>query len=82
MAIAVVSSLLLLGIFGIVVCCVWKRKKKVSGHNGGGYIMPTSIGSSPKSGKQLAFLILLNAWDYILSHPKVNSKCVYSDFFA
>ncbi|KAH6797895.1 proline-rich extensin-like receptor kinase 10 [Perilla frutescens var. hirtella] len=52
MAIVVVSSLLLLGLFGIVACCVWKRKKKASGHNGG-YIMPTSMGSSPKSGSSL-----------------------------
>ncbi|KAK4430153.1 Proline-rich receptor-like protein kinase PERK9 [Sesamum alatum] len=47
-AIVVAVGLLLLGIFGIAACCVWKRKKKASGHNGG-YIMPTSIGSSPQS---------------------------------
>lgn len=47
MGIAVGLSLLLLGIFGILACLVWKRKKKASGHNG--HIMPTSISSSPRS---------------------------------
>ncbi|KAL0424814.1 UNVERIFIED_CONTAM: Proline-rich receptor-like protein kinase PERK9 [Sesamum radiatum] len=46
-AIIVAVGVLLLGIFGIAACCVRKRKKKVSGHNGG--ILPTSIGSSPRS---------------------------------
>ncbi|KAK6134004.1 hypothetical protein DH2020_032246 [Rehmannia glutinosa] len=47
-AIVVAISFLLLGIFGIAACCVYKRKKKTSGQNGG-HILPTSIGSSPKS---------------------------------
>ncbi|KAL0463664.1 UNVERIFIED_CONTAM: Proline-rich receptor-like protein kinase PERK9 [Sesamum latifolium] len=46
-AIVLAVGLVLLGIFGIAACCVWKRKKKASGHNGG--ILPTSIGSSPQS---------------------------------
>ncbi|KAG8366530.1 hypothetical protein BUALT_Bualt17G0089500 [Buddleja alternifolia] len=46
-AIVLVLSLLLLGVFGTLACCVWKRKKKASGHNGG-HIMPTFV-SSPKS---------------------------------
>ncbi|KAL2234940.1 proline-rich receptor-like protein kinase PERK9 isoform X2 [Sesamum indicum] len=46
-AIVVIVGFLLLGIFGIAACCVWKRKKKASGHSGG--ILPTSIGSSPQS---------------------------------
>lgn len=48
MAVVVVLSLLLLGVFGIAAFCVWKRKKKDSEHNGG-HVMPTSIGSSSKS---------------------------------
>ncbi|PIN25928.1 Serine/threonine protein kinase [Handroanthus impetiginosus] len=46
-AIVLALSLLLLGIFGTAACCVWKRKKKASGHNVG-HIMPNSIGS-PRS---------------------------------
>ncbi|EYU28934.1 hypothetical protein MIMGU_mgv1a025530mg, partial [Erythranthe guttata] len=47
-AIALTLGFLLLGIFGVVAFCVYKRKKKPSGQNGH-YIMPTSITSSPKS---------------------------------
>ncbi|XP_022878386.1 proline-rich receptor-like protein kinase PERK9 [Olea europaea var. sylvestris] len=52
--IAIVSGLvfLLLAIFASVGWCIWKRKKKASGL-GGGYIMPTSLGSSPKSDSTL-----------------------------
>ncbi|CAI9785332.1 unnamed protein product [Fraxinus pennsylvanica] len=51
-AIVSVLVLLLLSIFASVGWCIWKRKKKVSGL-GGGYIMPTSVGSSPKSDSTL-----------------------------
>ncbi|KAL6573640.1 hypothetical protein OROHE_002099 [Orobanche hederae] len=47
-AIVLAISLVLLGIFGIAACCVWKRKKKTPGQSGG-HILPTSIGSSPQS---------------------------------
>ncbi|KAL2519176.1 Proline-rich receptor-like protein kinase PERK10 [Abeliophyllum distichum] len=47
-AIVSVLVLLLLAIFASVGRCIWKRKKKASGL-GGGYVMPTSLGSSPKS---------------------------------
>ncbi|XP_051122378.1 proline-rich receptor-like protein kinase PERK9 isoform X2 [Andrographis paniculata] len=51
-AIVVAVSLLLLGIFGIVAFCLKKRKKRDSSHgHSAGYIMPTSISSSPKSGQ-------------------------------
>ncbi|CAI9096339.1 OLC1v1032449C1 [Oldenlandia corymbosa var. corymbosa] len=44
-AIGVVIGLILLGVIGVAICCVWKRKKKAPK----GDILPTSIGSSPKS---------------------------------
>ncbi|CAA2967160.1 proline-rich receptor kinase PERK9 [Olea europaea subsp. europaea] len=52
--IAIVSVLvfLLLSIFASVWWCIWKRKKKATGL-GGVYIMPTSVGSSPKSDSTL-----------------------------
>ncbi|KAL0430061.1 UNVERIFIED_CONTAM: Proline-rich receptor-like protein kinase PERK9 [Sesamum radiatum] len=50
-AIVLAVGVVLLGIFGLAACCVWKRKKKASGHNGG--ILPTSISSSPQSAQNL-----------------------------
>ncbi|CAI9756121.1 unnamed protein product [Fraxinus pennsylvanica] len=52
--IAIVSVLvfLLLAIFASIGWCIWKRKKKASGLVGG-YIMPASLGSSPKSDSTL-----------------------------
>ncbi|KAL2546325.1 putative proline-rich receptor-like protein kinase PERK9 [Forsythia ovata] len=47
-AIVSVLVLLLLAIFASVGWCIWNRKKKASGL-GGGYVLPTSLGSSPKS---------------------------------
>ncbi|KAL3654358.1 hypothetical protein CASFOL_004039 [Castilleja foliolosa] len=47
-AIIVVVSIVLLSIFGIVGCFLWKRKKKASGRSGV-FILPTSSGSSPQS---------------------------------
>ena len=49
-AIGVVVGLILLSVMGAPAWCMWKRKKKASGPNGG-HILPTSIGSSPKSGE-------------------------------
>ncbi|CAI9775173.1 unnamed protein product [Fraxinus pennsylvanica] len=48
LAIGLVLGLLLLSIAGTAAWCIWKRKKKVSGLDGG-YVMPNSLGSSPKS---------------------------------
>ncbi|XP_027097414.1 proline-rich receptor-like protein kinase PERK8 [Coffea arabica] len=47
-AIGLIFGVILLGLIGTAAWCVWKRKKKASGPNGG-YILPTSFGSSPKS---------------------------------
>lgn len=47
MAIVVVLSLVFLGILGAAACCL-KKRKKASGQNGG-YIMPTSSGSSQEA---------------------------------
>ncbi|XP_073130925.1 proline-rich receptor-like protein kinase PERK8 [Henckelia pumila] len=51
-AIALVLSILFLGVFGIAACCVWKRKKKAMGQNGG-HILPTTIDASPESGSNM-----------------------------
>ncbi|XP_022891227.1 proline-rich receptor-like protein kinase PERK10 [Olea europaea var. sylvestris] len=48
LAIGLVLVLLLLSIAGTAAWCIWKRKKKASGLDGG-YAMPNSLGSSPKS---------------------------------
>ncbi|XP_073019947.1 proline-rich receptor-like protein kinase PERK8 [Primulina eburnea] len=47
--IVLVVGFLLLGIFGAAACCVWKRKKKNIGQNGG-HILPTSVEPSTESG--------------------------------
>ncbi|XP_057482466.1 proline-rich receptor-like protein kinase PERK9 [Actinidia eriantha] len=47
-AIGLVLGFILLSLVGIAAWCMRRRKKKVSGL-GGGYILPTSLGSSPKS---------------------------------
>ncbi|XP_074336635.1 proline-rich receptor-like protein kinase PERK9 [Apium graveolens] len=47
-ALVLVLGLLLLSLFGTVIWCVRKRKKKFAGTNGG-HIIPTSQSSSPKS---------------------------------
>ncbi|KAL8157406.1 hypothetical protein AgCh_002197 [Apium graveolens] len=49
-ALVLVLGLLLLSLFGTVIWCVRKRKKKFAGTNGG-HIIPTSQSSSPKSGE-------------------------------
>ncbi|XP_031122271.1 proline-rich receptor-like protein kinase PERK9 isoform X1 [Ipomoea triloba] len=51
-AVGLVLGLLLLGLVGVVGWCIWKRKKKASVVNGG-YILPTSFASSPKSDSAL-----------------------------
>ncbi|WOH15409.1 hypothetical protein DCAR_0934947 [Daucus carota subsp. sativus] len=47
-AIVLVLGLVLLSLFGTVIWCVRKRKKKFAGSSGG-HIIPTSQSSSPKS---------------------------------
>ncbi|KAK4376519.1 hypothetical protein RND71_002815 [Anisodus tanguticus] len=47
-AVGVIVAVLLLSIIGVVGWCVWKRKKKAVYLNGGN-VMPTSVGSTPKS---------------------------------
>ncbi|XP_059655584.1 proline-rich receptor-like protein kinase PERK9 [Cornus florida] len=47
-AIGIVSFFILLGFIGTAFWCVRKRKKRVSGLNGG-YVLPTSLGPSPQS---------------------------------
>uniref|UniRef100_A0A5B7BI35 non-specific serine/threonine protein kinase n=1 Tax=Davidia involucrata TaxID=16924 RepID=A0A5B7BI35_DAVIN len=51
-AIGLVLGFILLSVIGTAVWCMRKQKKKVSGLNGG-YVMPTSLGSSPKSDSAL-----------------------------
>ncbi|XP_075506984.1 proline-rich receptor-like protein kinase PERK8 [Primulina tabacum] len=51
-AIALVLSILFLGVFGTAACCVCKRKKKGIGQNGG-HILPTTIDTSPESGSSV-----------------------------
>ncbi|KAA8529234.1 hypothetical protein F0562_033967 [Nyssa sinensis] len=51
-AIGLVLGFVLLGIIGMAAWCMRKQKKKVSGLNGS-YVMPTSLGSSPKSDSAL-----------------------------
>ncbi|KAL2542715.1 Proline-rich receptor-like protein kinase PERK10 [Abeliophyllum distichum] len=48
LAIGLVLGLLLLSVAGTAAWCIWKRKKKASGFDGG-YVIPNSLGSSPKS---------------------------------
>ncbi|XP_073131310.1 proline-rich receptor-like protein kinase PERK9 [Henckelia pumila] len=48
-AIVLVVGFLLLGVLGTAACCVWKRKKKNIGQNGG-HILPTSVDPSTESG--------------------------------
>ncbi|KAL2559087.1 Proline-rich receptor-like protein kinase PERK9 [Forsythia ovata] len=48
LAIGLVLGLLLLSMAGTAAWCIWKRKKKASGLDGG-YVIPNSLGSSPKS---------------------------------
>ncbi|XP_060214932.1 proline-rich receptor-like protein kinase PERK9 isoform X1 [Lycium barbarum] len=47
-AIGIIVAVLLLSVIGVVGWCVWKRKKKAF-HGNGGNVMPTSMGSTPKS---------------------------------
>ncbi|KAK3020780.1 hypothetical protein RJ639_045852 [Escallonia herrerae] len=47
-AIGLVLGLILLSLIGTAAFCMRKRKKKIAGLNGG-YVMPTSLASSPKS---------------------------------
>ncbi|XP_057478614.1 proline-rich receptor-like protein kinase PERK9 [Actinidia eriantha] len=47
-AIGLVLGFILLSLIGTAAWCMRRRKKKFSGL-GGGYILPTSLGSSPKS---------------------------------
>ncbi|XP_073315117.1 proline-rich receptor-like protein kinase PERK9 [Primulina huaijiensis] len=47
--IVLVVGFLLLGVLGATACCVWKRKKKNFGQNGG-HILPTSVEPSTESG--------------------------------
>ncbi|KAK3001682.1 hypothetical protein RJ639_021885, partial [Escallonia herrerae] len=47
-AIGLVLGLILLSLIGTAFFCMRKRKKKIAGLNGG-YVMPTSFASSPKS---------------------------------
>lgn len=54
MAIVIVFGLLFLAILGAAAACCMKKRKKASGQNGG-YIMPTSFGSSQEAGKYLRF---------------------------
>ncbi|KAM3324144.1 proline-rich receptor-like protein kinase PERK9 [Capsicum chacoense] len=48
-AIGIILVFLFLGIIGAAGWCIWKRKKKGSGRSGG-YILPATLVSSPKSG--------------------------------
>ncbi|KAK4357932.1 hypothetical protein RND71_023542 [Anisodus tanguticus] len=47
-AVGVIIAVLLLSIIGVVGWCIWKRKKKAV-HLNGGNVMPSSVGSTPKS---------------------------------
>ncbi|RVW65148.1 Proline-rich receptor-like protein kinase PERK9 [Vitis vinifera] len=47
-AIGLVLGLVVLVLIGVAFLCLRKRKKKVSGLNGG-YVMPATLGSSPRS---------------------------------
>ncbi|GER29831.1 protein kinase superfamily protein [Striga asiatica] len=51
-AVLVVVFFMFLGIFGTLVCCSWRRKKKASAYNGG-YVMPPSLGSSQEADSAL-----------------------------
>ncbi|XAR65358.1 Non-specific serine/threonine protein kinase [Bertholletia excelsa] len=51
-AVGLVLAFILLSVIGIAAWFMRKRKKKISGLSGG-YIMPTSLSSSPKSGSAL-----------------------------
>lgn len=46
-AIGVVASIIVLSLIGLVVWCLRKQRKKISGRSG--HIMPSPLGSSPKS---------------------------------
>ncbi|XP_060196965.1 proline-rich receptor-like protein kinase PERK9 [Lycium barbarum] len=48
-ALGIILAFLLLSIIGAAGWCIWKRKKKDSGPSGG-YILPATLISSPKSG--------------------------------
>lgn len=52
MAIGLVLGFILLGFIGTAAWCIKRRKKQVSRLNGG-YVMPTSMGSSPKADSAL-----------------------------
>ena len=51
-AIGLVLGLVVLVLIGVAFLCLRKRKKKVSGLNGG-YVMPATLGSSPRSGSTI-----------------------------
>ncbi|XP_019456151.1 PREDICTED: proline-rich receptor-like protein kinase PERK9 isoform X2 [Lupinus angustifolius] len=46
-AISVVAGFFLLGFIGVAIWCIRRRKKK--GHENGGYVMPSTLPSSPES---------------------------------
>ncbi|XP_073055066.1 proline-rich receptor-like protein kinase PERK9 [Primulina eburnea] len=51
-AISLVLSILFLVVFGTAACCVWKRKRKAIGQNGG-HVLPTTIDTSPEAGSNM-----------------------------
>ena len=59
-AIAVVAGVLMLGLFGFIALWITKRKKKKSGVNDA-YIIPASLGSSPRSGNMLYYFVVSKA---------------------
>lgn len=72
-AIGIILVFLLLGIIGAAGWCIWKRKKKGSGTSGG-YILPTTLVSSPKSG---TVWVLSNHCCSVLIHVLDAASTIY-----
>jgi len=48
-AITVAAGFLLLGFIGVLIWCMRRQKRKIPVN--GGYVMPSTLASSPESGK-------------------------------
>ena len=69
MAIGAAIGIIMLSLIGLALWCMRKRRKEISGLNGV-YVMPSSLGSSPRSGvyfKHLSPLLLLLVMTFLNS---------------